>query len=899
MSAILIRCPRGHSWDPAEFDDDPGPAIGPVACPYCGALCGETRASFDRSQFFEARADEADDSPKIPGYQILGVLGRGGMGVVYKARQVRTDRVIALKLPGHLDLETRARFTTEAQAAARVSHPNIVQVYEVGEHQGQPFLALEYIDGGSLAERLTGAPVPPRQVAALAEVVARAVGAAHAHGVIHRDLKPGNILLAEANGSSIRGPASLLGGNIGSLNPKIADFGLARRLDVEVGQTRSGTILGTPDYMAPEQAAGDSRALGPPADVWALGVVLYEMLTGRPPFRGTGMLETLEQVRALDPVPPRRLQPSIPRDLETIALKCLHKEPDRRYPTASELADDLRQFLDGLPVRARPVSRVERWVKRAKRNPLATALAAGLWLVVLAAAGYGVWYHLRLQAQRDRARYHFQMSVRSIEELLTEVADEDLALEPRAELKRQALLEKALAFYDELLRVEPDDPGLAWLGARAARRVGDIYRLLARHAEAIAAYDRAIERLTPFESNALPGTDPTREIADCHNFTGEIYRLKGEPNSAIAPYRRALAIQQELVKSHADNAGYRHDLSRTHYNLGVVAWQTNRATDAVAELGEAAQILDGLPVNEVAQRHHRARIDLNLGPALRATERLDDADAACVRAISQYDLLVRDFPKRLEFQFEQSQALINQGIVRWSRRDWPRARTALAQATESLERLAQSFPDTPQYKSELARTNNTLAAVAFAEKKTAEAAEFSKKAADQWAALSAANPDSGEYHGELGISLGNQGRVLLKSDPVAARTVLTRGLFEVLRALESNVDGKAYLISARKQSNDLADLLIGADAHDDARKLARRIAAEFPRNRRRALALLASFLTACERHKTSAAEIEPYELLAIELTKGLGSSDFSALRADPDCAALVNRPTFAKAIEGR
>src|SRR5262245_32611657 len=546
-----VRCPNGHVWGPDEFDGEAGASDLPksVPCPFCGTLCAVTDEGVGSTRRANGHAPHrADPAPvaEFPGYEVIGLVGRGAMGLVYKARQIRTDRVVALKVPGHLDLETRVRFTSEAQAAARLSHPNIVQVYEVGEHNGRPFLALEYVDGGTLAATLTGAPLPPRAAAALVETLAAAVGVAHTHGVVHRDLKPANVLLS----SKFQAPSSKLLSNLElgtwNLELKVADFGLARRIDSDSGQTRSGMILGTPDYMAPEQAAGRNKSVGPPADVYALGVILYELLTGRPPFKGTGMLETLEQVRTLEPVPPRRLQPAIPRDLETICLKCLQKDPARRYAVAGELADDLRRFLDGLPVRARPTSRLERWAKRARRNPLAMSLTAGLCLVLIAAAAYGVVYHLRLQAQRDRARYHFQMSVRSIEGLLTEVAEEDLALEPRAELKRKALLEKALAFYEELLRVEPDDAGLAWLAARGARRVGDILRLLGRYTDALAAYDHALDRLIPLTTGPPEGTDPAREIADCHNFAGEVHRLMGDPVAAETAYHRALAIQQLL-----------------------------------------------------------------------------------------------------------------------------------------------------------------------------------------------------------------------------------------------------------------------------------------------------------------------------------------------------------------
>ena len=252
--------------------------------------------------------------PSVPGYEILGELGRGGMGVVYKARQLGFNRVVALKMilsGAHAGTEERERFRTEAEAVARLQHPNIVQVHEVGEHEGRPFFSMEFCRGGGLNRKLAGTPLPPAEAARLVETLAQAVQAAHQQNVVHRDLKPANVLLAEDG------------------TPKITDFGLARKLD-EAGQTRTGEVMGTPSYMAPEQAGGRSKEIGPAADVYALGAILYECLTGRPPFRSPTDVDTVMQVLSDDPVPPRRLQSKTPRDLETICLKCLEKQPARR-----------------------------------------------------------------------------------------------------------------------------------------------------------------------------------------------------------------------------------------------------------------------------------------------------------------------------------------------------------------------------------------------------------------------------------------------------------------------------------------------------------------------------------------------------------------------------------------
>ena len=301
-------------------------------------------------------------------YEIVREIARGGMGVVFQARQVTLNRPVALKmiLAGQLADETEVRrFYTEAEAAANLDHPGIVPIYEVGQHEGQHYFSMGFIEGQSLSQRLAGGPLPAREAADLVRRVSEAIDYAHRHGVIHRDLKPANILL-DRDG-----------------NPRVTDFGLAKKLKSDSGLTGSGQIMGTPSYMPPEQAGGGRGEVGPAADVYALGATLYCLLTGRPPFQSATVMDTVLMVLGEEPVPPRRLNASIPRDLETIALKCLEKDPARRYPSAGALADDLRRFLDGEPIVARPVTRFERAVKWARRKPQIAALIA---LVALTAA---------------------------------------------------------------------------------------------------------------------------------------------------------------------------------------------------------------------------------------------------------------------------------------------------------------------------------------------------------------------------------------------------------------------------------------------------------------------------------------------------------------------------------
>jgi tRNA A-37 threonylcarbamoyl transferase component Bud32 len=355
----------------------------------------------------------------LPGYEILGELGRGGMGVVYKARDLKLKRVVALKMilsGSHAGETERERFQTEARAIARLQHPNVVQVFEVGECEGRPFFVMEYCAGGSLEKCLAGVPLPPAKAAALVASLGLAMQAAHDHGVVHRDLKPGNVLLTTDG------------------TPKVTDFGLAR--NAELTLTQPGVVVGSPPYMSPEQAEGRAAEVGPLADVYALGATLYECLTGRPPFRGQTLHDTVSQVIAAEPVPPSRLNPHCPRDLETICLKCLAKEPRRRYESAEALADDLQAFLDGKPIKARAVGRAERAWKWSNRNRTLAALFVLSVLAPLAVTGVSISAAWMLYVQKEELR----STVMKLDAATDDLGD------------RNAKLKKALAAKDDALR---------------------------------------------------------------------------------------------------------------------------------------------------------------------------------------------------------------------------------------------------------------------------------------------------------------------------------------------------------------------------------------------------------------------------------------------------------------
>ncbi len=372
--AHLWECPDCR--DALRRQTEPMPEVPPLAAPRSAGAAPESAL------------------PSVPGYEVLGELGRGGMAVVYQARQLQPNRVVALKMIRaieHAGPTDRLRFQIETEAVARLQHPHIAQLYEAGEVRGQPFFSLEFCDGGTLAQEWKRQRPSPREAAGLIETLARAMHYAHLRGVVHRDLKPGNVLLAGTERVA-----------------KITDFGLAKRIDAEARDvSQSGAIMGTASYMAPEQAAGKVHDTGPAADVYGLGALLYECLTGQPPFCAETALETMQHVLEREPLPPSRRGARVPRDLETICLKCLSKQPARRYASAEELANDLRLFQAGEPIRARAVGTAERTWKWARRRPVLTAL---LGVVLLAMVGLSALSVIALdreqkaQREADKAR---------------------------------------------------------------------------------------------------------------------------------------------------------------------------------------------------------------------------------------------------------------------------------------------------------------------------------------------------------------------------------------------------------------------------------------------------------------------------------------------------------------
>jgi tetratricopeptide (TPR) repeat protein len=752
--------------------------------------------------------------PTVTGYEILGELGRGGMGVVYKARQLGLNRLVALKMilaGGHASAHERARFKAEAEAVARLQHPGIVQIYEVGEYNGLPFFSLEFCPGGSLATRLQATPLPARDAARLIEVLAQAVQAAHEARVVHRDLKPANVLLA-ADGT-----------------PKITDFGLAKKLD-EAGQTGTGAVMGTPSYMAPEQAAGKVREIGPATDIYALGAILYEILTARPPFKAATALDTVMQVVSGEPVPPRRLQPKVPRDLETICLKCLQKEPRKRYPSAQELAEDLRRFLAGESIHARRVGAAEQLWKWVKRRPALAALAFLALASVLVLLGLSLWFNAYLQEAVAEARAD-ERQARADAEAARERQRRTAAEAECRDLLRKG--ETALATGDwagarahlaNALARSTAEPAFDRLRSQAARLLGqareraaeETARQDARRREAEFA-ERRFEAV--YYGNLATGAD------------WAAHRLRGEQAA-----RTALALFGVTLDGKAAPAFSRHiqkdkaaEITEGCYEMlllladllaqpkpgqapaerGAQLEQALRALDRAAALGPPSRAL----------HLRRARYLAELGRTGPAAEERERAEATAPARPLDYFLLgdehykqnqvaraAEGFETALRLQPEHFWAQYFLAVCRLKQRRWAEAELGLTVCLGKRPELAYAYALRGFANGELAALTLANPRVSAEERKARAASRFSAAEEDFRRALDLSRKDPGAAYAVL----VNRGSMRLSQAGKRAEAVAD---FEKAIALQPG-QYQAYLnlAQAYQQAREWDRALIQLDA---------------------------------------------------------------------------------------
>jgi tRNA A-37 threonylcarbamoyl transferase component Bud32/tetratricopeptide (TPR) repeat protein len=575
--------------------------------------------------------------PSFPDHETLAKIGQGGMGAVYKARDTKLGRIVAIKTISDGQSARgvdRGRFQAEAQAIARLRHPHIIAIHAIGEHEGRPFFSMEYAEGGSLGRLIAEGPMPATDAALIVEKLATAVHAAHTAGIVHRDLKPSNVLVMQ-DGS-----------------PKVSDFGLAKLLESDSGQTLSGQILGSPSYMAPEQAEGRSKQVGPAADIYALGAVLYQSLAGRPPFQGETPIETLKLVVSTEVVRPRQQRPGIPRDLETICLKCLEKDPRKRYASAQDLALDLRRFDERRPILARRASRLERSLRWCRRNPWVAAFLVATILGAIASTMLAVRARLAeaaTRAERDRAVQARDHALGAVQ-ILLKTDGEMINLEEMRPYRKR-LVAEGLRESQALVHDLEGDPRAelqlidAYLSLSSVEREGSEYALAlgsARKALALAE-----KRLAEAPGSMLY---QEKRAAAYHRISTSAATV----DECLPAARRSTELYRSLCASHpdGDRLSWMLQIARNQFNTGNYLSSLQRFPEAIESFVEARTAYDDIMEmgdRTPETRDLKGRNLLYLCRLYHATDHFDESIAAGTQSMAIFRALVAEHPARYPF----------------------------------------------------------------------------------------------------------------------------------------------------------------------------------------------------------------------------------------------------------
>jgi tetratricopeptide (TPR) repeat protein len=670
-------------------------------------------------------ADRTIPPPDLPEYDIGEEIGRGGGGVVYRAMHLRLNRVVAIKvLHERTGAAQRERLRREALTLATIHHPGIVEVYEIGEAERRSYLVLEYVPGGSLSRFISATPQPPLQVARLMVQLASALHYAHSNGFIHRDLKPSNILLEEHFGVQETS-------GLDQFHPKITDFGVVKILDNDDGLTKTRDFVGTPSYMAPEQAHTAEGTIDERTDIYGLGTILYELLTGRPPFRSASPLDTLLQVRFDDPVPPRRLEPKVPRDLETICLKCLEKNPGRRYMSVRALQEDLQRFLEGRPVQARPVRWPQRTWRWCRRNPGWAAMIAvfASTLILAAIAGpliahresvlheEALGHQAAALREKNHARENLDIASQALEDTLGRVLHNSRLQESGLEEVRSDILRTAIPYLEQFVEREESDDVLRARQGRALIQLAVLHAKKNAPDKAREAFQRGLRIFAELNKEAPDLKGVKTSLASAHMEYGRFLFVNDKnPSSAKEHLRSALQIEEQLAANRPDAADLKDYLAVTLSLLGTLLdEEATGHVEAQTLMAKAIQVREQLVRDHPDQgdySHYCALCHLNLALSQRNAADSQQALPHYQRAIELEHKLLNNGEVSLEAPITLSAIEGDYAITLAEMHKFDEAWVHLENAQRIGDALALANPSVVRYVHNAERSHDTALVMA-------------------------------------------------------------------------------------------------------------------------------------------------------------------------------------------